>query len=331
METQCPQKITAIDHLAIEFTAINNLKYIQIIDLLKGILREYNIRIGSKSPHTLGCYRSGNLLHSALKGMNKKTTGSLKYLPMKKRIKLELNGSQCALIELTPKAFESLYYLAIQFQGVIRRIDIYYDDFTGLYNIRRAQKDVSKGMYKPKTGPSPKVSYLGRPASTMYIGSTKSSRFIRIYDKAIEQKLLKTDPLYCKWNRHEAVLKNQGKTEIPLLGLIQSDRLFLGAFQRAHKKFIAVGKPLDMQWIVAKHVSTELSKKQRYAQRQHGRLINLLDDLVDDPKLIIDCIKRPGEPRGIEIPTALDKKQLSAQVIASLNAQKVGGLNAEAK
>jgi len=259
METQCPLKYTAIDHLAIEFTATNKIEYLQLNEFIKEYLTKHHIRIGSKKPNSLGCYQSGNLLYSALKGISKKHSGSLKYQHSKNRIKLELNGSQCALIQLKNEAFEPLYHLAKEFMGVIRRIDIYYDDYTGRYNIRRVQKDIAKGLYKPKTGPSPQVNYVGRPASTMYIGSTKSSKFIRIYSKYLEQKLLKSDPLYGLWYRHEMVLKNQGKTEISLLSLIQSHCLFLGEYPRAHRKFVDDGNPINMQRIVVKHITKDIA------------------------------------------------------------------------
>ena len=315
METQCPLKYTAIDHLAIEFTATNKIEYLQLIEFIKDYLRKHQIRIGSNKPKSLGCYHSGNLLYSALKGINKKISGSLKYLPCKRQIKLELNGSQCALIQLTHKAFEPLYLLAKQFQGIIRRIDIYYDDVTGRYNIRRAQKDIAKGLYKPKTGPSPQVHYLGRPAETMYIGSTKSNKFIRIYCKYLEQKLPKSDPLYGLWYRHEMVLKNQGKTEVSLLALIQSHCLFLGEYPKAHRKFVDGGEAINMQRIVAKHIARDISDRTRYAKRQCGRLLNTLDELVDNSELILAGLKRAGTPQGIEIPAALDKALLTNDVI----------------
>jgi len=318
MATHCPQKHTAIDHLTIEFSTKSKTEFQQLKTRLYEYLREHHIRIGSKGPHTLGQFTDGNLLHSALTTSNKKTKGSIKYLPAKNRLKLELNGAQCALIELSAQRFCPLIHLAQTHNGIIRRIDIYYDDFTGRFDIRRTQKDVAKGLYKPNTGPKPQVSYIGRPAQTMYIGSLKSSKFMRIYRKYLEQKLPSTDPLYGYWYRHEMVLKNQGKTVIPLLALRQSDGLFLGEYPKAHRKFIENTKPMNMQRIVAKQVACGIAAKTRYVKRQAGRLINLLDELVVDDSMIINGIKRPGLPQGIELPKVLDRRVLKQEVTAML-------------
>ena len=103
---------------------------------------------------------------------------------------VDMSGQGCRAFETYSSVtwdqlFSSIYFYPDDFK--ITRLDVAYDDHTGLLDIERIQDDTDDHHYvsRSKTW---KVEY-GSAGTTIYHGSPKSNMYIRIYDKAAEQQL----------------------------------------------------------------------------------------------------------------------------------------------
>ncbi|WP_286266734.1 replication initiation factor domain-containing protein [Thalassotalea atypica] len=304
--TNCPQNKTKIDHISIEFKteeqADFDYKKLVIIDYLKTV----GIRLSNATPRYMNKFDSGFLLYSSFPEFEKKPKGSIKYFK-NKIIKLELSGSQCTIIELHKSGFYRLFELSNKLVGVIRRLDICYDDFTGKYSVRRVEKDYSNKLYKPASGKTPLPDTKGKGANkTWYLGSFSSAKYLRVYPKYIEQKIAEHDSRYGKWFRHEVVLKNQGVIFIPNEAMLNPDEYFLGAYPKAHRKLIKNVQPRNCQREAANRVADSLFPKYRNMRKQYGRTASVLSKVLQDDELLFQGIKRGGIPERVKLPDIVD-------------------------
>lgn len=248
MSTECTQNKTMIDHLAIEFRSVNKNNFTKLIAEITEVVRLFEIKVSSKRPYASTTFKDGNLLYGDFKINGKLAVGAIKINHKELVLKLELSGAICMLIQTYENAFMPIYNFSIQHGGIIRRLDICFDDTSGKYNIRRTQQDFSSGKYQPTQGPKLTTKVLSSSAgTTKYIGSSSSFKFLRVYEKGKELKLPKEDPRYKNWTRHELVLKGQGKVLIPLKALLNSDGLFQASFPKAHRKMIKSTAPMNVR------------------------------------------------------------------------------------
>lgn len=103
---------------------------------------------------------------------------------------VDMSGQGCRAFETYSSVtwdqlFSAIYFASDDFK--ITRLDVAYDDHTGILDIERIQDDTDDHYYvsRSKTW---KVEY-GSAGTTIYHGSPKSNMYIRIYDKAAEQDL----------------------------------------------------------------------------------------------------------------------------------------------
>jgi len=312
--TVCTENITKIDYCSIEF----KVDSISMLASLKGrlidLVRSYNIRVGSKKPHSMANFDDGNLLYSDSSTIDKKSAGSLKWQIKKGLVKIEFNGSQCEKIYLNSKGFRDIYTFAVINDAVLRRLDICCDDVSGKYNIRRAKQDYSSGKYNGNTGAKPKSESIKSVGSTFYIGSKLSYKFLRIYDKWAELSLTESHPLYKVWTRHELVLKNQGKIKIPLKALLNPDEIFLGAYPKAHRKFMKGVTPISIERIASIKVSSTVYKKLISLKKQRGRIIKTVRDIFVDDKKLLDVLCRNGVSASLNIPEFTSKEDVKKEL-----------------
>jgi DNA relaxase NicK len=292
-ETMCPKNITHIDHLTLDF----QFKSIHEFDMCKilifKLLRVYKIRLTSSKPRTLNKFDDGNILSRNWSG---KRCGCLKFTDDKSSLRLELNGNVCAPIYGNPHGFYFIYYLANNYKAIIRRIDIAYDDFSGKYGLRRAGKDYSAKKYKSKTGCNPIIEKIkSSSGSCWYIGSKNSDKFLRIYEKGKQIGAEKLGEEHSNWIRHEVVLKNRGKVNIPLDTILNTDGIFVSSYPLAHKKMVKGVEPISITRIRAIPVAVKVIGKQSHLHKQYGRTINQLSQLFDPDKLI-ESIRRTDKP-----------------------------------
>lgn len=103
---------------------------------------------------------------------------------------VDMSGQGCRAFETYSSStwemlFSTLAYYKDDFK--ITRLDVAFDDHTGLLDIDRIQDDTDEHNYVSRSK-SWKVEY-GSAGTTIYHGSPKSNMYIRIYDKAAEQGL----------------------------------------------------------------------------------------------------------------------------------------------
>lgn len=126
---------------------------------------------------------------------------------------VEMSGQGCRTFEsLSSVGWEGIFSFIRENGLKITRLDVAYDDHSGILNIRDIVEDTQNGMYVIKSDYWETV--LSSKGSTVQIGSPQSKVLIRIYDKAAERG--KPDK---HWIRCEMQLRDDRAvqfTKIPL-------------------------------------------------------------------------------------------------------------------
>lgn len=126
---------------------------------------------------------------------------------------VEMSGQGCRTFETLSSVGWDGIFSFIQQNGLkITRLDVAYDDHTGILDIRDIVDDTRDGMYVSRSDYWETV--LSSKGTTVQIGSPQSKVLIRIYDKAAERG--KTDE---HWIRCEMQLRDDRAvqfTKIPL-------------------------------------------------------------------------------------------------------------------
>ena len=126
---------------------------------------------------------------------------------------VEMSGQGCRTFESLSKVTWEGIFSFIRENGLkITRLDVAYDDHTGILDIMRIAGDTQNSMYISKSDYWETV--LSSKGTTVQIGSPQSKVLIRIYDKAAERG--KTDE---HWIRVELQMRDDRAiqfTKIPL-------------------------------------------------------------------------------------------------------------------
>lgn len=126
---------------------------------------------------------------------------------------VEMSGQGCRTFEtLSAVGWEGLFSFIRENGLKITRLDVAYDDHTGILNIREIVNDTQSGMYVSKSDYWETV--LSSKGSTVQIGSPQSKVLIRIYDKAAERG--KTDQ---HWIRCEMQFRDDRATQFTKIPL----------------------------------------------------------------------------------------------------------------
>ena len=100
---------------------------------------------------------------------------------------VEMSGQGCRTFEsLSAVGWERLFSFIRENGLKITRLDVAYDDHTGILPMSRIVQDTQAGMFISKSDYWETV--LSSKGSTVQIGSPQSKVLIRIYDKAAERK-----------------------------------------------------------------------------------------------------------------------------------------------
>lgn len=123
---------------------------------------------------------------------------------------LEMSGTGCRNFEsLGNGMYDSIFDLVVGGYANITRIDIAYDDHTGILDICRIEDDAKAENFVSKWrkvgGEWTKEKIVGQRfnGKTVYFGSMKSEMMLRIYDKAAERHC----PSDEHWVRTELILR----------------------------------------------------------------------------------------------------------------------------
>lgn len=126
----------------------------------------------------------------------------------------EMSGQGCRTFEsLSARSWESLFSWIAAQELKITRLDVAFDDHTGVLDMKQIVQDTTEGNYVSRSDYWETV--LSSKGSTVQIGSPQSKVVIRIYDKAAER--------HCEagthWIRVEIQLRDDRAiqfTKIPL-------------------------------------------------------------------------------------------------------------------
>ena len=118
------------------------------------------------------------------------------------------------------------------------RVDLCVDDYSGNLELGRIKRHLQKGLWVASARSYERVKMFEKYDSkgtligdTVYIGSKKSDRFIRIYNKTLEQQgkgLVEVPP---NWNRLECVFKGKFANSI-IASIVELGADFGGYFSR---------------------------------------------------------------------------------------------------
>lgn len=128
---------------------------------------------------------------------------------------LEISGKGCRTIETLNKDFDWFHFLNTYHEDIwnktahIARIDIARDLEDGSIPFKRLWRYAINGMYICRSKCLPDMRC--QRTEIIYFGSEKSDRFLRIYNKALEQGIPDTD-----WLRFEFQLRNDNATSFYL-------------------------------------------------------------------------------------------------------------------
>ncbi|MBR1691124.1 MAG: replication initiation factor domain-containing protein [Oscillibacter sp.] len=126
---------------------------------------------------------------------------------------VELSGQGCRTFETLSKVGWEGIFSFIRENGLkITRLDVAYDDHTGVLDIRTISQDTQAGLFISKSTYWETV--LSSKGTTVQIGSPQSKVLIRIYDKAAERGI--TDQ---HWVRCELQLRDDRAMQFTRLAL----------------------------------------------------------------------------------------------------------------
>ena len=153
---------------------------------------------------------------------------------------LEMSGQGCRAFETYGNGnYEKLFGLARDDPDNIHitRIDIAFDDMTGVFDIDKVCDEVRQEHFVARTNTYQSI--YSNAGNAVYFGSKKSNVFIRIYDKAKERGF---DNKELHWIRYELQLK-----DINAMGFIDNlqrmtlQDLYLGVI----KNYVSFKEPTD--------------------------------------------------------------------------------------
>lgn len=99
---------------------------------------------------------------------------------------IEMSGQGCRTFEsLSSTGWENLFEFIHENGLIVTRLDVAYDDHTGLLDIKKIMRDTEKGLFVSKSDFWEIIT--SSKGTTIQIGSPTSKVLIRIYDKAAEQ------------------------------------------------------------------------------------------------------------------------------------------------
>lgn len=98
----------------------------------------------------------------------------------------EMSGQGCRTFEsYSPVGWPALFDWVLSHRCNVTRLDVAYDDHTGILSMQDIVQDTMSGMWVSKS--SKWLCEIGDSGVTVNIGSSKSDILIRIYDKAAER------------------------------------------------------------------------------------------------------------------------------------------------
>jgi len=216
---------------------------------------------------------------------------------------VNLSGSGCALVH----DWHAVSGAIQQMQGVITRLDLALDDYTGRMGaITKSVGAYKQGLFQFRDGGRPpSISQVGnwiRPdegsGRTLYIGSRSSGKLARIYEKG-RQLGVPGSP----WVRYEVELRRGNGREISVDMLTSRDAHFAGLYP-FFGHLLAGFNEAAVPWESTRAIVAKVTLERLifWARIQYGRLFGVLSALGRDAESIVRDLSRDGIPRRLCLP-----------------------------
>ena len=148
--------------------------------------------------------------------------------PKNEGVWVEMSGQGCRNFEtFSSKDFSFLFdYLVDDEESYhVTRLDIAYDDFSGVIPLKKLSKQILNMHFVSKFNPKSctVTQAAGRQGITVDLGSKKSALKFRVYDKAFERGYFEEiDKLHFSWTRWECQLRDERALNFMKAALSQS-------------------------------------------------------------------------------------------------------------
>lgn len=219
--------------------------------------------------------------------------------------RIELTGDGCKILSAArcghAKRWLELRAKLESCGGRLTRVDVCADDLIGQYPLRLAQKWYADGEFDNR-GQRPKARTIDDHDSgdgkTFYVGTKKSEKQLRVYEKGREQGDQKSE-----WVRYEAQFRNSNRKELSLDLLRDPASYLLGAYPVLH--FLnCVASRLE---ITKAAVDATWKSARRHIKRQYGATLNFIIRHCPTPEAlqaVIESCTSPKLPRWVTGETA---------------------------
>lgn len=173
----------------------------------------------------------------------------------------------------------------------ITRIDLAHDFLNGEYTPDQAYQDWKLGLFQAKhTNPRARLhgyDWLDnqRTGKTFYVGTTNSSRMVRVYDKGCEQ-----GDYSSQWVRFELQMRNRDYV-IPHDILIKAGEYLNGAYPVCEQLFTKYRHDISKAERISQIETISLEHCLKYASMQASPCINVLEYLGFDAQEIVTLLK----------------------------------------
>lgn len=208
---------------------------------------------------------------------------------------LSFSGESCHQIPNWPDLVD---YLQNQLQAHITRWDGAYDDFEGKHTVDSALEMYQAGLFN-SGGRTPLMDQRGnwvKPdgrGRTLYIGSGKNGKLIRIYEKGMQLGIP-----YHPWVRWEAQLGNRDR-EIPWDTVLHPGKYLAGTYPKAMGWISEVQSRIKT---LQKTASIGYEHLINYASIAYGKQINLMMIKEGSAEKVIEILRRQGFPSRVDLP-----------------------------
>lgn len=204
-----------------------------------------------------------------------------------------LTGKGCCAV----RSWGNVHLLLGRLRAKITRIDLAHDDYEGERDIELAIRFHLSGQFAGGKGRPPAGSYIddfdSGKGKTLYIGSGKSGKLLRVYEKGKQ-----LGDIESKWVRWELELHNKDR-DLQHQILLQPGRYLAGSYP-------------CMSWVSANQSRIKTQQKTAeiglerltfHCRNSYGKLVWVLRHILDyTPEQIVAALEVEGYPARLDLP-----------------------------
>lgn len=212
---------------------------------------------------------------------------------------LSFSGEACHLI---PNWRWLIHHLEHNLKAHITRWDGAYDDCEGIYSVNDALQMYQDGLFN-SGGRSPQMDQRGNwiepdgRGRTLYIGSSKNGKLIRIYEKGMQLGI----PFH-PWVRWEVQLGKRDRI-IPWEAVLEPGKYLAGAYPKA---LGWISQEQSRIRTLQKTASIGYDSLTHWASTAYGKHINVMMLKEGSAEKVVEILRRAGLPTRLNLPELPD-------------------------